>query len=585
MRKRVVGLILALTVLATAAGANAGEFEFGDLPPLPPPLTDDADDMSLSPPESVALSPLIQPSASPVSAPAAPGLLPPPPPGGPPPPVAESPARSPLVPPAVPPLAPPPPAAEGSALVPAAPPLAPPPVSGSPAPASPLPADIDSADAATAVAPAEPEVPRPAKITGGRVNVRAGPHTQYESIAVLTTGMPVTVLAKNGDWYKIVYPADQLASIHKNFVEADITGEIPEVGLPGIVNQDDTDVHAFYWDKSTIVGKLNKGDPVVIKQERGQWYRIAAPESARAYVFAEYVRVDGGEPVVADSQPPPVNPAVDLDAGRPDAAGKPALSADDKRALEIKEAYVRRERENFVRMQEEEERSVSQLEEALDDLEARLRAIDEEIASQFYYPSATTSIGSAAWAPPDPVYGGYTGWVENIGRVGAAPASFRLSKGGEIRFYLRSDRYSLQDFAGRRVWVNGAIESASGAIANVLNVDQIRILTDLEIAEGLRQQQEATGQAMVPTGQPSLSAANDPYYDYYDGDSGPQPYLPMGYESYNSDPVVPSDPSDLPDVVGYNQTVPSGAGTVIMSTPGEVDSDFYQPPFVSEVGP
>ncbi|MDR3077204.1 MAG: SH3 domain-containing protein, partial [Planctomycetota bacterium] len=316
------------------------------------------------------------------------------------------------------------------------------------------------------------------------MNVRAGPNTQYESIAVLSTGAPVTVLAKNGDWYKIVFPADQLASIHKNFVDAEIGGEIPEAGIAGVVSQDNAEVHAFYWDKSTVVGRLNQGDPVVVKQERGQWYRIAAPETARAYVFAEYVRVDGGGGVAPDSAPPPVNPSIDLTQGQPDATGRLKLSENDRRAAAIKEAYFKRLQEQQTREEETVSLAVRQLDSAISDLEERLKAIDADTSSRIVYPVAATDLGSAAWAPPDPMSGGYTGWVENIGRVGGAPASFRLSKGGEIRFYLRSDRFSLSDYTGRRVWVNGALDLSSGG--GILNVEQIRFLTAQDVAEGLR---------------------------------------------------------------------------------------------------
>ena len=438
--------------------------------------------------------------------------------------------------------------------------------------------------------PAAPETPRTAKITGGRVNVRAGPNTQYESVAVLTTGTPVTVLAKHGDWLKIVYPAEQLASIHKNSVDADISGEIPEAGLPGVVSQDNADVHAYYWDKSTVVGKLNKGDPVTIKQERGQWYRIAAPATARAYVFAEYVKVDGGDPVVADSAPPPENPAVDPNLGKPGATGAPQMSKLDVEATKIKEAYYTRLKEQEVRQEEEAKEQVNRLEQALNDFESRLQAIDQQYGSQSYYSVSTTSVGSAAWAPPDPVYGGYTGWVENIGRLGGAPATFRLTKGGEISFYLRSDRLNLSDFIGRRVWVNGRVEMASGSVANVLNVDQIRILTDLEIAESMRQQQESTGQVSAPTAQPlNAGPASDPYDLYYGSGVGAQIVDSMSSQSgyIEPTPVIPADPTQLPDMVGAGQAGGYYAPGALIggTTLGEVDSNYYEQPIINEIAP
>ncbi|MDR1518725.1 MAG: SH3 domain-containing protein [Planctomycetota bacterium] len=331
-----------------------------------------------------------------------------------------------------------------------------------------------------------------------------------------------------------------------------------------MVNQDNTDVHAYYWDKSTVVGQLKKGDPVLIRQERGQWYRIAAPESARAYVFAEYVRIDGGLEVAADSAPPPVNPAIDLSQGQPDATGRLKMSENDRRTQALKEAYFKRIQEQYAREEETISAAVEQVFSGIDDLEAKIKAIDAEVASKISYPAATTELGSAAWAPPDPLYGGYTGWVENIGRVGGAPASFRLSKGGEIRFYLRSDRFSLADFSGRRVWVNGNIET--DVAGSVLNVEQLRLLSDQEIAEGMRQFD------------PSLyrGASQDAFPQ-----GGTEPVPNSRYQA------APSDPSMLPDVVGIGQSNPySGLSQPgITGSGGEVETDYYENPAISEIGP
>lgn len=572
MRTIVLALLMAVFAIAAPIPAIAGDaFDFGDMPPLPPPLLDDSPNPPpLSPPEGGAMTPLTLPSGSGSDAQTASG-------GGTTPPLAPlTPPGSPLAPTSTT-------AGSGSSLVPPAPPPLTPP-GGTGGAGLQLPGEIAAPPSvASSQTPAAPETPRQGKISGGRVNVRAGPNTQYESIAVLTTGAPVTVLAKNGEWYKIIYPADQLASIHKNYVDADIAGEIPEAGLPGIVNQDGADVHAYYWDKSTVVGQLKKGDPVTIKQERGQWYRIAAPESARAFVFAQYVKVDGAGAVVADSAPPPVNPAVDMtQSGQTSAVGEVRLSKLDEDANKLKLAHFSRLREQQARQEEEERTSVTRLEKALDELDARLRALDDEAGSRLSYTVTTTNIGAAAWAPPDPAYGGYFGWVENIGRLGGAPASYRLVKGGEIRFHLRSDNYNLSEFVGRRVWVNGGVERASGAVANVLNVNQMRILTDLEIAESVRQQQEVGGLVQAPGTQPYIAPiASDPYSVYYDGPSA-QPYasagaIPQG-GAYVPTPVIPTDPSQLPDVVG-------GGGGYVSGSMGEVDSDFYEQPAISEIGP
>lgn len=43
-------------------------------------------------------------------------------------------------------------------------------------------------------------------VTGGKVNVRKGPGTNYKSYGTLSKGTQVEILDKSGNWYKIVYP-------------------------------------------------------------------------------------------------------------------------------------------------------------------------------------------------------------------------------------------------------------------------------------------------------------------------------------------------------------------------------------------
>ncbi len=648
MRNLVLALLLAVVALCAGHARAMDGFDLGDMPPLPPPLLDNdagaaASSAPLAPPQTGALSPLVQGQA---------GLSPvaPPPVGG---------ATA---------------ASAGDYLAPPPPPLAPPPVAPATAAggaAAGMPDQIGApppGDGAVAAAPVVlNETPQPGRITGGRVNVRAGPNTQYESVAVLTSGAPVTVMARHEDWYKIVFPPDQLASIHKSLVTAEITGEIPETGLPGIVSVDNAEVHAFYWDRSTVVGTLPQGTPVVIRQERGQWYRIDAPDTARAFVSAQYVRLEGAGQVVADAAPPPANPAVDLSGGTDARTGQVKLSENDRRVAELKEQYFKRIRDQYEAELDAEERAyqaaveankrqAEQLDLALKDLDGRLAAIDQETSqrmtymNQLYAPTVLTTVGSATWAPPDPATGGYTGWVENIGRVGGAPSAHRLTKGGEIRFYLRSGVYNLDEFNNRRVWVNGPVEPASGASAAVLNVDQMRILSELEIAEGMRSSQgyqdagaaqpygapvydgtyaydgsyagtasdayaAAPGTAAAPGGQYGYGAALqpgevllDPYTGLPVGGSA-DPYAAgavdvggvyagsaTGQEAFGGVPaqgITVSDPSQLPDVVSsgtgmYSATDATSfgmGGAVGASSMGEVETDYYERPAISEIAP
>lgn len=57
-------------------------------------------------------------------------------------------------------------------------------------------------------------------VTGDRVNVRTGPSLSATIIDKYYTGQKVTIIAKEGDWYKISLANDQIAYIYGEYVKA-----------------------------------------------------------------------------------------------------------------------------------------------------------------------------------------------------------------------------------------------------------------------------------------------------------------------------------------------------------------------------
>lgn len=77
----------------------------------------------------------------------------------------------------------------------------------------------------TPAVPATPSVTTwTGKITGGRVNFRAGPSTKYRSYGILEKGTALTVVNKSGTWYKIEHPKGEngIAYVHSKYIK--ITG-------------------------------------------------------------------------------------------------------------------------------------------------------------------------------------------------------------------------------------------------------------------------------------------------------------------------------------------------------------------------
>ncbi len=67
----------------------------------------------------------------------------------------------------------------------------------------------------------------PGVLTGDRVNVRSGPSTSTSILTQFNTGQKVTVLSKEGDWYKIAYGINQTAYIYAQFLK--VTETVPTV--------------------------------------------------------------------------------------------------------------------------------------------------------------------------------------------------------------------------------------------------------------------------------------------------------------------------------------------------------------------
>lgn len=69
-------------------------------------------------------------------------------------------------------------------------------------------------------------------VTGDRVNVRSGPSLSSTVLCQYNTGQKVTVLSKEGDWYKISLANDKTAYIFGQYVSTTGTVETTQVSAP-----------------------------------------------------------------------------------------------------------------------------------------------------------------------------------------------------------------------------------------------------------------------------------------------------------------------------------------------------------------
>jgi len=376
---------------------------------------------------------------------------------------------------APPPVPPPPPDDLPAAPIPPVAPAPPAPPAAAPAPdmtpAAATPAapteDVPALPAAPAPQPATGEEGKTAQISGGRVNLRAGPGTSYEIITTVNEKTPVSVFSKSGEWVKISFPESESCYVHQDFIEGNIPADIPEAGLEAVVKGDQINIRVRPWDKSSIVGQMNKGDKIQITGLRGPWAKIKPPASSRAWVFEKYLLVEGQIAVDSAAGEPPPPP--------PDAQAKKKSNLAEElgsRRSELAEEYRLRQE---ARIEAEEKK----LDKIVEDTAREVEKLEEEIRQQqeSITPAVIRDELEKTQLPGGEKHvGGFSGWIEYIGWLGKRPAAFRLVQGEETVFFLRSVKHDLRNYVNRRVSLDGLVETAPGFEANVLLVETVRVL-------------------------------------------------------------------------------------------------------------
>ncbi len=327
---------------------------------------------------------------------------------------------------------------------------------------------------ATAAPVALPAGAGSGRIVSGRVNIRSGPSTRYEIVATLNENTPVAVLAQTDEWVKIGYPGDVYCFISQEFLAGNIPADIPETGLTMTVSGDNVQLRVRPWEKSTVIGQVAKGESVVVTGLRGRWARIKPTPGCWAWVFAKYVKFEGEvakETLPADAAPPPATgPEAAPEKGKRSEVAKEADKDMEKRLAAA--------RERFEREQQQRKAEVQKVVDSVDDELAKMDQEAEAKKSGINRQTVQVDVFDRRGLSGEVSAGGYTGWVEYVGQVGKRPAAFRLVRGGEVMFYLRSTTQDLAQFVNRMVAVDGTVELAPGFEANVMEVAAIRLLSE-----------------------------------------------------------------------------------------------------------
>jgi len=262
-------------------------------------------------------------------------------------------------------------------------------------------------------------------------------------------------------------------------------------------------LHVRPWPKATVVGYISDGDIVTVLGRRGSFYTISPPPTARAWVSRKYVNVDDSIDNVPQAEAPKPGVVYGLKkkaavksvkkSGKDPAPGHKLFSEFMKKVKKKPAVAAKRREPVQVKPDSGIENEMLEIEKELqrikDETVRKKEIIREELAKVRGVSSENNASGVSD-IPAELIVADInknetdeltkkiefvSGWIEFIGHGARRPAAYRLVKGGEILFLLRSGEFNLQEFVNRRVEIDGDVQLAPGFEANVLVVKDIRI--------------------------------------------------------------------------------------------------------------
>lgn len=146
-------------------------------------------------------------------------------------------------------------------------------------------------------------------ISGGVVNIRSGPGTQYDVVGTLLKDTQVDVLSSQNGWHQIQY------SNLKGWVVAEYLNvkQSPKLQVTG----DLVNLRSGPGTNYPQVGQVKKGEILSLLDVHSQWYQIRTASGVQAYISANYVQsVNPGTSTPAPSNPVPSKPVAPTKPGK-----------------------------------------------------------------------------------------------------------------------------------------------------------------------------------------------------------------------------------------------------------------------------
>lgn len=145
-----------------------------------------------------------------------------------------------------------------------------------------------------------------AVINGNDVNIRSTANTDGDIVATVKAGDPVSVLSKEGDWYKLSYNGGQ-AYVNKAYVDGSLIELAGEKGsgasqaqavsnMYGLVVCDGgLNIRTEATKDSQVVELLPNGEVVDVIGAGDKWVKIKTPSGKVGFASSDYLSVRSGE--------------------------------------------------------------------------------------------------------------------------------------------------------------------------------------------------------------------------------------------------------------------------------------------------
>ncbi|GAW91270.1 SH3 domain-containing protein [Calderihabitans maritimus] len=148
--------------------------------------------------------------------------------------------------------------------------------------------------------PEEEVEKRSARVAGSYVNVRSGPGTQYVRVGVLTRGTAVTILERQGEWYKVRYMGKRVGWIAGWLLELDEGAESSAPAEAGgeketkvaLVTGKVVNVRQGPGLNFARIDKVTEGERLPVVGEDNGWYQVVLDGGRKGWIAGWLAKVD-----------------------------------------------------------------------------------------------------------------------------------------------------------------------------------------------------------------------------------------------------------------------------------------------------